>query len=60
MQRNGARRKSRSKEKRRAGFEATTTINRQDFNIRWNRAVEGGNLIGDDVKLEIAIAAVQQ
>lgn len=46
--------------KRRAGFEAITTINRQDFNMRWNRAVEGGNLIGDDVKLEIVIAAVQQ
>src|SRR3954471_12837391 len=27
--------------KRRAGFEAETTINRQDFNMTWNRIVEG-------------------
>lgn len=46
--------------KRLAGFDAQTTIDRKDFNMTWNRAVEGGSLIGDDVKIEINIAAVEQ
>lgn len=44
----------------RAGFEASTTINRKDFGLVWNRAVEaGGWLIGDEVKIDIAVAAVK-
>jgi polyisoprenoid-binding protein YceI len=46
--------------KRRAGFEAETTINRQDFNMTWNRIVEGSSILGDEVKIEIDIAAVEQ
>ena len=46
--------------KRRAGFEAETTINRQDFNMTWNRMVEGSSMLGDAVKIEIDIAAVEQ
>lgn len=46
--------------KRRAGFEAETTINRQDFNMTWNRIVEGISMLGDEVKIEIDIAAVEQ
>lgn len=46
--------------KRRAGFEAGTTINRQDFNMTWNRAVEGSSMLGDEVKIEIDVAAVEQ
>ncbi len=46
--------------KRRAGFEAETTINRQDFNMTWNRVVEGSAMLGDEVRIEIAIAAVEQ
>jgi polyisoprenoid-binding protein YceI len=46
--------------KRRAGFEAETTINRQDFNMTWNRIVEGTSMLGDEVKIEIDIAAVEQ
>lgn len=46
--------------KRRAGFEAETTINRQDFNMTWNRIVEGSSMLGDEVKIEIDIAAVEQ
>ncbi|HST08523.1 MAG TPA: YceI family protein [Gemmatimonadaceae bacterium] len=46
--------------KRRAGFEAETTINRQDFNMTWNRIVEGASMLGDEVRIEIAIAAVEQ
>jgi polyisoprenoid-binding protein YceI len=46
--------------KRRAGFEAETTINRQDFNMTWNRVVEGSSMLGDEVRIEISIAAVEQ
>jgi polyisoprenoid-binding protein YceI len=46
--------------KRRAGFDAETTINRKDFNMNWNRIVEGSEMVGDEVKIEIDIAAVEQ
>jgi len=46
--------------KRRAGFEAETTVNRKDFNMNWNRIVEGSAMVGDEVKIEIDIAAVEQ
>ena len=45
----------------RVGFEASTTINRKDYGFVWNRAVEaGGWLIGDEVKIDISVAAVKQ
>jgi polyisoprenoid-binding protein YceI len=44
----------------RAGFEASTVINRKDYGLVWNRAVEaGGWLIGDEVKIDISLAAVR-
>ena len=46
--------------KRRAGFEAATVINRKDFDMTWNRVVEGSSLLGDEVKIEMDIAAVEQ
>ena len=46
--------------KRRAGFNAVTVINRKDFGMVWNRAVEGGNLLGDEVRIELDVAAVEQ
>jgi polyisoprenoid-binding protein YceI len=37
-----------------AGFEIETTINRKDYGIIWNRALdEGGVMLGDDVKVTI-------
>jgi polyisoprenoid-binding protein YceI len=45
---------------RRAGFEASTVIDRKDFNMTWNRIVEGGALLGDDVRIDIEVAAVEQ
>lgn len=42
----------------RAGFETSTTINRKDYGIVWNKAVDnGGVLLGDDVKVDINIEA---
>lgn len=45
----------------RAGFEGSTTINRQDFGVTWNAALEtGGVLIGDKITLEFDISAIKQ
>jgi polyisoprenoid-binding protein YceI len=44
----------------RVGFEASTTINRTDYGVKWNRAAEaGGAMLGDDVKIEINVEAVR-
>lgn len=44
----------------RLGFSATATINRVDFGVAWNRALEGGGmLLGDDVEIAINIEAVR-
>jgi polyisoprenoid-binding protein YceI len=39
-------------------FEAETTINRKDFGLNWNAALEtGGFLVGDEVKISLSIQA---
>ena len=44
---------------RRSGFSAETKLNRKDFNLTWNQALEaGGFLSGDDVKLDIDVEAL--
>ena len=36
------------------GFAATTTINRKDWGLNWNLALEvGGMMLGDDIKISI-------
>ena len=45
----------------RAGFEGRTTINRKDWGLTWNVAIEGGGiLVGDKVKLELDVSAVKR
>jgi polyisoprenoid-binding protein YceI len=45
----------------RIGLEGSTTINRQDFGITWNAALEtGGFLVSDRITLEFEISAVKQ
>ena len=45
---------------RRAALSATTTINRKDFGLNWNQALEaGGVMVSDSVKVEISLEAVQ-
>jgi polyisoprenoid-binding protein YceI len=47
--------------KRRIGFEASTTVNRMDYGVTWNRAAEGGGVVlGDDVEISIAVEAVER
>lgn len=45
----------------RVGFAATTTINRRDFGLTWNQALEaGGVLVSDQVKISLEIQATEQ
>ena len=45
----------------RAGFSAGTKIDRRDFELTWNQALEaGGVLVGHDVKIELQVQAVQE
>ena len=44
-----------------AGFSATTTIAREDFDLTWNVALEtGGWLVGKEIKIEIEVEIVEQ
>lgn len=43
----------------RAGFSASTKINREDFGLTWNMALEaGGWLVGKDINLNLEVEAV--
>jgi polyisoprenoid-binding protein YceI len=43
------------------GFSAHGTVNRQDFGLNWNAALEtGGVIVGDEVRIEINAEAVPQ
>ncbi len=45
----------------RGGFSATTTINRQDYGVAWNKVVEGGGMmLGDDVAITLNVEAVRE
>lgn len=45
----------------RVGAHATTTINRKDFGLLWNKTLEaGGVLIGDDVVISIDVELVKK
>jgi polyisoprenoid-binding protein YceI len=44
----------------RLGLEGATTINRKDFGVTWNAALEtGGVLVGEKVTLEFDISAIR-
>lgn len=45
----------------RLAFEAEITLNRKDFGLTWNAALEtGGFLVGDEVKVSLQIQALAQ
>jgi len=45
----------------RAGYEISTTLNRQDFEVSWNRSLDqGGVVLGDDVEVMINLEVVKQ
>ena len=45
----------------RAGFSASVTIDRKDYGLEWNKALEtGGLLVGEKVSLDLEVEAVKQ
>jgi polyisoprenoid-binding protein YceI len=45
----------------RAGFATETTLNRKDYGINWNQALDqGGFVLGDDVTVAIDLETIQQ
>ncbi|HET6231505.1 MAG TPA: YceI family protein [Longimicrobiaceae bacterium] len=47
--------------KRRIGFEASTTIDRMDYGVAWNRAAEGGGtVLSDEVQITLNVEAVEK
>jgi polyisoprenoid-binding protein YceI len=44
-----------------AGFTAHTVLNRKNWNLTWNKALEtGGMLVGDDMRVDIELEIVKQ
>lgn len=44
----------------RAGFEATTTVNRKDWEIVWNQTLDqGGTMLDDKVTIELHVEAIK-
>lgn len=44
-----------------AGFSATTKIDRRDWGLTWNTALEsGGWLVGNEIKISIEVEAIKQ
>lgn len=45
----------------RAGFIATTTVNRKDYGINWNKVLDnGGAMLGEDVEIVLNIEAMEK
>ncbi len=45
----------------RAGFSVSAKINRKDYGLKWNVALEaGGVMVGDEVKINVEIEAIRQ
>lgn len=46
---------------RRVGANASMTINRKDFGVNWNRAIEaGGVVVGDEIKINLEVQAIEK
>ena len=44
----------------RAGFSASTTVNRLDYGLTWNRIVDGTRMLGDEVEISVVVALVRR
>jgi polyisoprenoid-binding protein YceI len=44
----------------RRGVSARTTVNRKDFGLNWNKMIEAGPVVGDEVKIEIEAELIKQ
>jgi len=43
-----------------SGWDATTALKRSDFGLSWNKVIEGTQVVGDDVKIELHVEADKQ
>jgi polyisoprenoid-binding protein YceI len=41
------------------GWEAQTALKRSDFGLTWNKAIEGTQLVGDDIQIDLQIEAIE-
>jgi polyisoprenoid-binding protein YceI len=47
--------------KSRIGFEGSLSINRQEYGVSWSKTMDnGGVVVGDEVKISLAVEAVKQ
>jgi polyisoprenoid-binding protein YceI len=44
----------------RAGFSVSTTVNRLDYGLVWNRIVDGTGMLGDEVEITVVVALVRR
>jgi polyisoprenoid-binding protein YceI len=44
----------------RRGFSATTKISRKEFGLSWNKAVEAGPVVGDEVRISLELELVKE
>lgn len=45
----------------RVGFESELAVNRKEFGLNWNAALEaGGFLVGDDIKISLSVQGIKQ
>jgi polyisoprenoid-binding protein YceI len=44
----------------RAALNATTTINRMDYGVKWNAKLDGGVVVGDDVNINIDLEMIKK
>lgn len=40
-----------------SGWDASTALKRSEFGLAWNKAIEGTQIVGDDVKIDLHIEA---
>jgi polyisoprenoid-binding protein YceI len=40
-----------------SGWDATTALKRSDFGLSWNKVIEGTQVVGDDVQIELHVEA---
>jgi polyisoprenoid-binding protein YceI len=40
-----------------SGWDATTALKRSDFGLIWNQVIEGTQMVGDDVQIELHVEA---
>jgi polyisoprenoid-binding protein YceI len=43
-----------------SGWDATATLKRTEFGLTWNQMIEGTQVVGDDVQIELHLEADKQ